>query len=67
MIEPATEMPPARSFLYVPGDQPDMLAKADQRGVDALIDLEDAVPPDVTEMRDRTRHPVSALPAFDYR
>ena len=37
---------PARSFLYVPGDQPDMLAKATRHGADAVIvDLEDAVAP----------------------
>lgn len=36
-----------RSFLYVPGDKPEMLAKAAGRGADAIIaDLEDAVPPD---------------------
>jgi citrate lyase subunit beta/citryl-CoA lyase len=36
----------ARSFLFVPGDRPDMLAKAPARGADALIvDLEDAVAP----------------------
>ena len=36
-----------RSFLYVPGDQPQMLSKAGTRGADALIiDLEDAVAPD---------------------
>ncbi len=34
-----------RSHLYVPGDRPDVLAKALDRGADALIvDLEDAVP-----------------------
>lgn len=34
-----------RSYLYVPGHAPDKLAKAVQRGADALIvDLEDAVP-----------------------
>lgn len=34
-----------RSALYVPGDQPEKLAKALRRGADALIvDLEDAVP-----------------------
>lgn len=34
-----------RSYLYVPGDKPDMLDKAAGRGADALIvDLEDAVP-----------------------
>lgn len=37
----------ARSYLYVPGDRPDVLAKAAGRGADALIvDLEDAVPAD---------------------
>ncbi|MFE1231747.1 HpcH/HpaI aldolase/citrate lyase family protein [Streptomyces sp. NPDC058745] len=36
-----------RSYLYVPGDRPEMLAKAPARGADALIvDLEDAVPAD---------------------
>lgn len=35
-----------RSWLYVPGDQPALLAKAGSRGADALIaDLEDAVAP----------------------
>lgn len=35
----------ARSYLYVPGDAPEKLAKAVSRGADALIvDLEDAVP-----------------------
>jgi citrate lyase subunit beta/citryl-CoA lyase len=34
----------ARSYLYVPGDQPGRLAKATDRGADALIvDLEDSV------------------------
>jgi citrate lyase subunit beta/citryl-CoA lyase len=34
-----------RSYLYVPGDRPDMMAKAMSQGADALIlDLEDAVP-----------------------
>ena len=37
----------ARSYLYVPGDKPEMLAKAAERGADALIiDLEDAVAPE---------------------
>ncbi|MCY0949138.1 HpcH/HpaI aldolase/citrate lyase family protein [Streptomyces sp. H27-S2] len=37
--------PVPRSYLYVPGDRPEMLAKALGRGADALIvDLEDAVP-----------------------
>ncbi|MDA8370717.1 MAG: CoA ester lyase [Nocardiopsaceae bacterium] len=36
----------ARTYLYVPGDQPDKLGKALGRGADALIvDLEDAVAP----------------------
>jgi citrate lyase subunit beta/citryl-CoA lyase len=36
-----------RSYLYVPGDRPEMLAKALDRGADAVIvDLEDAVAPD---------------------
>ena len=35
-----------RSYLYVPGDSPEKLAKALQRGADAVIaDLEDAVAP----------------------
>jgi len=36
----------ARSYLYVPGDRPTMLAKATACGADALVvDLEDAVAP----------------------
>ncbi|MFF3611526.1 HpcH/HpaI aldolase/citrate lyase family protein [Streptomyces sp. NPDC002580] len=39
-----------RSYLYVPGDRPRMLAKALDRGADALIvDLEDAVAPGAKE------------------
>lgn len=39
-----------RSYLYVPGDRPDRLARAFTRGADALIvDLEDAVPVDAKE------------------
>lgn len=39
-------MPTARCYLYVPGDQPDKIARAATRGADALIlDLEDAVAP----------------------
>lgn len=35
----------ARSYLYVPADRPDHLARASARGADALIlDLEDSVP-----------------------
>lgn len=42
---PAAALP--RSYLYVPGDQERLLAKALDRGADALIiDLEDAVHPD---------------------
>lgn len=40
-------MPDPRSYLYVPGDRADFLARSLQRGADALlVDLEDAVPPD---------------------
>jgi len=40
-------MPPPRSYLYVPADQPDRIAGAFGRGADALIlDLEDAVAAD---------------------
>ncbi|SEF60407.1 citrate lyase subunit beta / citryl-CoA lyase [Thermomonospora echinospora] len=54
-----TEPPaPIRSALYVPGDQPGKLAKAPDRGADALIvDLEDAVPP---QAKDRAREQVAA-------
>lgn len=39
-------MAPARSFLFVPGDRADMIARAASRGADAIIvDLEDAVAP----------------------
>lgn len=42
--------PLARSYLYVPGDRPDMLEKAADRGSDALIaDLEDAVAADAKD------------------
>ena len=35
-----------RSLLFVPGNRPDLIAKAVASGADALIlDLEDAVPP----------------------
>jgi citrate lyase subunit beta/citryl-CoA lyase len=40
----------ARSYLYVPGDQEERLAKAETRGADALIlDLEDGVAPAAKE------------------
>jgi citrate lyase subunit beta/citryl-CoA lyase len=46
----------ARSYLYVPGDQPDKIAKALTRGADAVIfDLEDAVP---HERKDEARDAV---------
>jgi citrate lyase subunit beta / citryl-CoA lyase len=46
---PAKALP--RSYLYCPGDRPDRLAKAGERGADALIaDLEDAVAPDRKEL-----------------
>ena len=36
----------ARSYLFVPGDQPEKLSRARERGADALlVDLEDAVAP----------------------
>lgn len=39
-----------RSYLYVPGNDPAKLARATQRGADALIvDLEDAVPADAKD------------------
>ncbi|MEU9952145.1 CoA ester lyase [Streptomyces sp. NPDC047939] len=40
----------ARSYLYVPADRPGMLARALERGADAVIvDLEDAVAPDAKD------------------
>jgi citrate lyase subunit beta / citryl-CoA lyase len=49
---------PIRSYLYVPGNAADKLAKAPGRGADALIvDLEDAVPPGE---KDAARHQVLA-------
>lgn len=48
----------ARSHLYVPGDQPDKLARAAERGADALIvDLEEAVAPNA---KAAARHAVTA-------
>lgn len=48
-----------RSFLYVPADDPDRLAKAPGRGADALIcDLEDSVAPDA---KDAARRNVAAF------
>jgi citrate lyase subunit beta/citryl-CoA lyase len=44
-----------RSYLYVPGDRPDRLAKAGARGADALIlDLEDSVAPAAKDPARRT-------------
>jgi citrate lyase subunit beta/citryl-CoA lyase len=40
----------ARTYLFVPGDRLEMLAKSERRGADAVIvDLEDAVAPSVKE------------------
>ncbi|MFB9265097.1 HpcH/HpaI aldolase/citrate lyase family protein [Bradyrhizobium erythrophlei] len=48
---------PIRSYLYVPGNRPDLLEKALGKGSDALVlDLEDAVPP---AEKTRARHVVS--------
>lgn len=45
----------ARSYLYVPGDQPGKLSKALALAADALIvDLEDAVPPTAKDAARRT-------------
>lgn len=45
--------PPVRSWLYVPGTRPDLVAKAVASDADAVvIDLEDAVPP---AMKDSAR------------
>jgi citrate lyase subunit beta/citryl-CoA lyase len=50
----------ARSYLYVPGNRPKMMAKAAARGADALIlDLEDAVP--ASEKADAREQVVSFL------
>jgi len=39
-------MPPLRSLLFIPGDSPRKLAKADTTGADAIVlDLEDSVAP----------------------
>jgi citrate lyase subunit beta/citryl-CoA lyase len=58
-------MPAARSYLYVPGDKPDVLAKALGRGADALIvDLEDAVAPSAKDAaRAIVREFLAGLPA----
>jgi citrate lyase subunit beta/citryl-CoA lyase len=58
-------MPAARSYLYVPGDKPDVLAKALGRGADALIvDLEDAVAPSAKDAaRATVREFLAGLPA----
>lgn len=48
----------ARSYLYIPGDKPDFLARAFERGADAVIvDLEDAVAP---ASKDAAREVVAA-------
>jgi citrate lyase subunit beta/citryl-CoA lyase len=58
-------MAAARSYLYVPGDKPDVLAKALGRGADALIvDLEDAVAPSAKDdARGIVRDFLAGLPA----
>ena len=49
---------PYRSFLYVPADRPEMLARAAGRGADALIvDLEDAV---AEQAKDQARATLTA-------
>lgn len=57
----------ARSALYVPGDAPDKLRSALDRGADELIvDLEDAVLPDRKELaRDIVAAWLDGLPATD--
>ena len=57
----------ARSHLYVPGDKPEVLAKALSRGADALIvDLEDAVAPAAKEQaRAGVAEWLSTLPVAD--
>lgn len=54
-----------RSYLYVPGDAPEKLAKALTRGADAVIvDLEDAVPPAAKDSaRDAVRGWLAGQPA----
>ena len=61
----APARPQARSHLYVPGDKPDVLAKALGRGADALIvDLEDAVAPSAKDdARQGVRAWLAGLPA----
>lgn len=58
-----------RSFLYVPGDRPSMLAKAPTRGADMLIlDLEDAVAPGAkSEARSIVREAIPQLEAAGAR
>lgn len=55
-----------RTYMYVPGIQEQMLAKAPERGADAyILDLEDSVPP---AEKDRARGMVSkALPHISER
>src|ERR1700691_3790407 len=46
VADPGASATGIRSYLYVPGDRPDMLARAAGRGADALvIDLEDGALP----------------------
>ncbi len=53
-------LPPLRSYLYVPGSNPDMIEKALHSQADALVlDLEDAVAP--ARKADARRHVAQAL------
>ena len=46
MLVPNHSLPPLRSWLYAPGNNPKLLARVFGAGADAVIlDLEDAVPP----------------------
>ena len=56
-----------RSLLFVPGDRPDMAAKAHRSGPDAVVlDLEDAVAPDCkAEARAIVRESVANVAASD--
>ena len=57
----------ARSALYIPGDQPDKLAKAFDRGADeVIVDLEDAVSPSAKDdARRAVRTWLHDLPSLD--
>ena len=56
--------PPARSYLFVPGNRPDRFLKAIASNADAvIIDLEDAVPPNE---REKARENVRAFAAPEH-